>query len=61
MKTVSEINDFITVLFEVLTEEKLKRFDERAKQKENEDTIASLHETIKVSCIDYRLEFDKDK
>lgn len=52
MKSARELNELITVLFEILSEEKIKRFDETAKLKEEHGNSASLNKAIQVHSRD---------
>jgi hypothetical protein len=46
---------------EVLTEEKIQRFEDSTKLKEYKNNIASLNETIKVALHNNFLEFEEDE
>jgi len=48
LKSARELNELITVLFEVLAEEKVKRFNESAKLKAEQNNIDALNKTIQV-------------
>ncbi len=45
---MKEMNDMITVLFDALADEKLKRGEESAKMKADQGVIAALTENLEV-------------
>lgn len=51
MKSAKDLNGLITVLFEVLSEEKIKRAEESIKTKTKQSNIELLNQQIQVILI----------
>lgn len=61
IKSSKEINEFITTLFEALSEEKAKRSEDTLKTSADQNTIAVLTENIHVLNVITLLELDKSE